>query len=224
VKSQVGSELTNAELIASCLEANSEAAWRVFVARFQPLIASVILRTVSRSGRPDRDLVDDLVQETFLRLCRNQGRLLRDFKERHETAIFGFIKVVATSVALDHFRSLNSQKRLGDRQPEPEEAIDAGASSPSNAEQVTMVREINDQIDRLAENSRDKTIFWLYYGHGWTARDIASLPQINLTPKGVESCIFRLTRAVRDCMVRKSVSTHGTAEGESSPSALREMG
>jgi hypothetical protein len=62
---------TAAELIASCLEADSASAWREFVARFQPLIASVILRTIRRYGESNLSLADDLVQETFLRLLRN---------------------------------------------------------------------------------------------------------------------------------------------------------
>lgn len=217
------SQFTTVELIASCLESDSEAAWQEFVSRFQPLIASVIFRVVRRCGRPDNDLVDDLVQETFLRLCKNQGRALRDFQERHDAAIFGYLKVVAASVATDHFRSLNAQKRLGDKLPESDEMIDVSASTPSNAEQVAMVREVDEHIDRLAENSRDKTVFWLYYQHGFTARAISSLPNIGLTPKGVESCIYRLTKAVRE-VVKRPAPYHQTTEGELPSSTLGEMG
>ena len=215
---------TTVELIASCVEGESEAAWQEFVARFQPLIASVIFRIVRRCGSPDRDLVDDLIQETFLRLCRNQGRALREFRERHEDAIFGYLKVVAGSVATDYFRSLNAQKRLGDKHPESEELIDVSASTPSNAEQVAMVREVDEHIQRLAESDRDRAIFWLYYQHGFTARAISSLPNIGLTPKGVESCIYRLTKAVREQIVTKPAALHPEIEGELPSTTLGEMG
>jgi RNA polymerase sigma-70 factor (ECF subfamily) len=45
-------------------------------------------------------------------------------------------------------------------------------------------------------------IFWLYYEQGMTAKAIAALPSINLTSKGVESAISRLTRLVREQVVQ----------------------
>jgi RNA polymerase sigma-70 factor (ECF subfamily) len=223
VKTLAHHESAIAELIASCLDGDKETAWCEFVSRFQPLIASVILRIARRYGRSDRDLVDDLVQETFLRLCKNQGRALRQFLERLETAIFGYLKVVAASVVTDYFRSLNAQKRLGDKLPEPEELIDASTSTSPNAEQATMVREVNECIERLAESGRDKTIFWLYYQQGLTASDISSLPNIGLTTKGVESCIYRLTKAVRNLIVKKTAPHERAARAEM-PSTFGEMG
>ena len=44
---------------------------------------------------------------------------------------------------------------------------------------------------------RDRTVFWLYYKHGFTAKAIAALPAVGLTVKGVETVIFRLTKAIR---------------------------
>jgi RNA polymerase sigma-70 factor (ECF subfamily) len=133
-------ELSSAELIASCLGDGSPSVWREFVGRFQPLIASVILRTIRRYGEFNSSLVDDLVQETFLRLCKDDFRALRQFEQRHEDAIFGYLKVVAASVTTDHFRSLSAQKRIGDRLAEPEEVIDMHVSTPANAEQALMLR------------------------------------------------------------------------------------
>jgi len=47
------------------------------------------------------------------------------------------------------------------------------------------------------EVCRSKLIFWLYYRCGFSASEIASLPNVELTTKGVESMIFRLVRLVR---------------------------
>ena len=203
METEVRSQSAISALIASCLGDGAEVAWGQFVSRFQPLIASVILRTFRRYGHVDLGLVDDLVQETFLRLCKNEGRALRQFQQRHETAFFGFLKVVAASVVTDHFRSLHAQKRLADRQPMEEGVIDTVASTPPNSEQVALMREIHEFLDRSVASRRDKIIFWLYYRQGFTARDIATLPEVGLTEKGVESSIYRLTKAVRSFMVRE---------------------
>jgi RNA polymerase sigma-70 factor (ECF subfamily) len=72
--------------------------------------------------------------------------------------------------------------------------------------QAAMEREVLlKQIDRCletcsegADQERDRLIFWLYYQQGMSAKDIAALPTVGLTAKGVESAIFRLTRLVRE--------------------------
>jgi RNA polymerase sigma-70 factor (ECF subfamily) len=215
-------ERSAAQLIVSCLEEGSPSVWREFVVRFQPLIASVILRRLRRYGDSNSSLVDDLVQETFLRLCKDDCKVLRQFEQRHEDAIFGYLKVVAASVTMDYFRGLSAQKRLGDRLSEPEEVIDVHVSTPANAEQALMLREIDQCIERVSDSKRDRTIFWLYYQRGFTAKDIAKLPSIGLTAKGIESCIYRLTKAVRlEIAVRHSENPRSN-KGEWPPSTLGE--
>lgn len=217
-------EATIADLIPQCLEGDSGTAWCEFVARTQPVIASVILRIVRRYSNPDPALVDDLVQETYLRLCRNDYRPLREFQQRHDDAIFGFLKVVAGSVVTDHFRSTSAQKRLGDYALDREEVTENTASAPPNAEQATMVREINQQLDQIAGSGRDKAIFWLYYKHGYTSRDIAALPEMELSQKGVESCIYRLTQALRSLVMRQRGVRSSPQEGDLHSTTLGDMG
>jgi hypothetical protein len=40
-------------------------------------------------------------------------------------------------------------------------------------------------------------VFWLYYGLGFKGIEIARIPDIGLTQKGIESLLLRLVRAVR---------------------------
>jgi len=44
---------------------------------------------------------------------------------------------------------------------------------------------------------RDRTIFWLYYLQGLTADEIAGLPGSDLSAKGVESALRRITAWLR---------------------------
>lgn len=71
---------TAAEILTACLERGNEPAWKLFVETFQPLIASSVSRVVGRYGPPNAALVDDLVQDTFLRICREDARILHQFK------------------------------------------------------------------------------------------------------------------------------------------------
>src|SRR5579859_1167312 len=106
-----GQKLSPQELLRVCLATGTESLWNDFVRTYQPMIASVIIKTLRRWGQPDATLVDDLVQETYLKLCSNNFRALREIQSDHENAVFGFIKVVASNVVPDHHRKSSSQKR-----------------------------------------------------------------------------------------------------------------
>jgi RNA polymerase sigma-70 factor (ECF subfamily) len=56
-------------------------------------------------------------------------------------------------------------------------------------------------VERITETERDKLVFLLYYRQGFTAKAIAELPGIQLSEKGVESCLLRLTRHLRQHIV-----------------------
>ena len=79
-----------------------------------------------------------------------------------------------------------------------------------------LLREIQDS---LPANPLDRAVFELYYRQGFSAQEIAAIPAVGLTPKGVESRILRTTRKIQDALRR----THpAKAEGKvaASPSQL----
>jgi RNA polymerase sigma-70 factor, ECF subfamily len=206
------------ELVRACLETGSAADWAAFVQRFQPLIASSVSNVIRRYGSFNPSLADDLVQDCFLRLCRDNCRCLREFKAQHEEAIFGYIKVIATSVALDHFRARKTQKRKGEM-----EANEAGlepAVAPASIENSVLLSQIDGRLS--AESDRDRSIFWLYYREGYTAKDIASIPGMGLTQKGVESCIYRLTQLLRS-LLSGATFRQGLEKGDASPNTLGDV-
>lgn len=215
------SEADAQRVISACLESGSQQAWTGFVRLFQPLIASVILRMVRNNGDMSSATADDLIQETYLRLCRDNCKALREFKHRHEHAIFGFIKVVAGSVALDYIRARNAEKRLAESRVEKDDALEAVADPGVDIHGSVQIGEISTLLDRIAQNERDRTIFWLYYQQGYTARDIANIPGINLSPKGVESSILRLTKAIRTLM--NPSLFRARSEGVFTPPSVGEM-
>lgn len=219
-------------LVSLCLQTGDERLWTEFVRQSQPIIAGVILRTMRRWGTPMSSLVDDLVQETYLKLFAKNARALRKFVSRHENALHGFLKVVASNVVRDYFRTTYSQKH-GSGRPEEQlacaDAIDrrgkairtdaiatpearpgilaASLKSPYDAmEHGIFLREIDTFLKRYAFEptfSRDYSIFWLYYKQGLTAKAIAELHCIGLTVKGVESALLRLTKLVRQNCIHK---------------------
>jgi RNA polymerase sigma-70 factor (ECF subfamily) len=191
-------------LVRACVETGEPAAWEEFIHRSHPVISAVVLRTALRWGDPSR--IDDLVQDTYLKLCSNGGRILREFEFRHSGALFGFLKVVAANVVNDHFKLLNRVKRGAGIRSEGSDGVESiPATNPADplwpTERGILLNEIDDLLRSRAPEAgheRDRTIFWLYYQQGLSARAIASIPSVGLSTKGVESAIVRLTRLVRE--------------------------
>ena len=199
-------KLTAQELVQLCLETNDEALWVEFVRRYRPLISGVIAKRYRRHTLtlPSPALIDDLTQDTYVKICANEFRALRTFDYRHENALLGFLKVVASNVVEDYVRRMYSEKHgSGNEDLDIEQVTSmqpACSGGAENAEGKILMEEIKKCLQEQASEAnftRDYAIFWLYYRHGLTAKAIAELPSIRLTVKGVESTLLRLTRAVR---------------------------
>jgi RNA polymerase sigma-70 factor, ECF subfamily len=195
------------QLIRACAETNDAEAWEEFVARFERPISLSIKRTACQWGMDPLQFVDDLLQETYLKLCANKCRLLLEFALQHpDDVVLGYIKTIATNVARDYFKALHSQKRGAGETDQWHEDFDLAALSgslggPDAMERVVFLKQVDDQLQNCAagcNQERDCLIFWFYYLQGMSAKAIAALATIRLTAKGVEAVIFRLTRCVRE--------------------------
>src|SRR5262245_30092258 len=192
--------LSDQALLQHCLHSQDQACWTEFVRRFQPLLKKVVTKRLFRRIRPTPALVDDLVQETYLKLCAGDFKPLRNFYFQHENAFFGFLKVVADHVVEDYFRKVKPDI-IEEDLVKVSAFVSSDSGSRPRAETETLIREIEQCLaERAADEhfSRDHAIFWLHYRQGLTAKQIASLSSIGLTVKGVESSLLRLTRYVRE--------------------------
>jgi RNA polymerase sigma-70 factor (ECF subfamily) len=193
------------DLIKECVGSNNEAAWAEFIRRFQPLIAKVVGRTARRYWpQTPSHLLDDLTQETYLKLCVDECRQLRQFQSRHQDSIYGFLKVVAASVVLDHFKSELALKRdasqteaLSEQTPLDRSAV---GGSRLSMEDLVALRQIDEIVGKLYIGEilvRNRAIFWFHHRDGMTAQAIASIPWIGLNTKGVETALRRMTHLIQ---------------------------
>jgi len=216
------SSLSIEELAKRCSVSGEIAAWEEFVRRFHRLIAKVVLRAASRFGDPSKETVEDLIQETYLKLCADNYRVIRNFEHRHPDAFVGFVQVIAANVVRDHFKSSYSEKRGSNRiEGISDEMVpvarDGGQGSPKAIERSILIEQVKQHLEYcVPEIERDQSIrvFWLYYRAGLSARAIAELPGINLGTKGVESLIFRIKRELQ---VRIGMRTSARISSEAEP-------
>lgn len=199
--------LSALELLQKCVrdaDTCEEPVWPEFLVRIRPFVETIIGNTIRHWKAPNLALIDDLVQNTYLKLCSNDFKALREFDCPQESALFGFLKVVASNVVQDHFRSLCCQKRGSGK---GEDDLERARPLPDQLDSFSRVLEqriLIGQIERClrshaaeARFARDYRIFWLYYSQGLTAKEIALQPNIDLGTKGVESTLLRLTRTIK---------------------------
>ena len=200
------------ELLRQCSASRSSEAWEEFVRRFHRLIATVVLRTAARLGDASKQTVDDLIQDTYLKLCADDCRILRSFQHQHPDAFTGYVKVLTANVVRDYFKSAHTRKRgAGNLEQIQEDFVPPAAeNSPGSLrsiERAILIQEIAHALDLCVigpDQERNIQIFWLHYRAGLSARAIADLPQVGLTTKGVESIILRVTKELRERMTASS--------------------
>jgi RNA polymerase sigma-70 factor (ECF subfamily) len=168
------------------------------------MLAGTLRRACIRLGESP-EAVDDLLQDTYFKICADHGQILRKFLHQPEGAVYSYLKVIAVNLANDRFRLRLTLRRGGGKTvalaPQSEDYV----PDPRNHAAETERDLLFDQIDRVlranlvgSSAARDRAIFWLYYRQGLTSEAIAAIAQFHLTVKGVEAVIQRLGRVLRD--------------------------
>jgi RNA polymerase sigma-70 factor (ECF subfamily) len=194
------------DLAKACARSADAAEWAELVRRCAPLVSLVALRVCRLwTNRTQPALIDDIVQEVFLKLCDQERRILREFEPRGEDSFLGLLRVVATSVGNDYFRRQSSMKRGGkvvtsslNDDALPTHSV--GARPAGHVQQAVLLSQLDQKLRSApgVMGERDRILFWLYYRQGFTAEEIAALPGAALTAKGVESALRRIAIWLRN--------------------------
>ena len=172
-------------------------AWDRFIRDVQPAVAGAVRRLLSRKAGHG-DSLDDLVQQTFVRLLGDDCAALRRFSGDSDLQLFAYVRMIATNLVFDYFRQ-NSVTLV---------ELNPTLAEPAGPErhrllQADIAKHLEDCVKRNPD--RDRQVFWLYYQTGLSAATIASRPEFALTGKGVESLLHRLTRCLRSAIFPKLI-------------------
>jgi hypothetical protein len=106
--------IATAKLIEACTGGDA-GAWQEFIRRFHSIIAITASRAARRWGEAGPQTIDDLIEETYLKLSADYGRLRQQLRLEREDAIPGFLKEFTVNIANDHFRVLSANTHGLDR-------------------------------------------------------------------------------------------------------------
>lgn len=97
-------------LIAGCLK-GEKGAWDDFVLQYSALVYHAIKSTCrSFHAVSDSSLAEDLYQEFFVSILRDDFKKLRQFRGDHDCSLASWLRVIATRLTVDFLRK---------REPDP---------------------------------------------------------------------------------------------------------
>ncbi len=106
------------DALPEALLRGDSAAWKSFVRRYGGLVVAAV-----RGVAPAPGEIEDLTQEVFLRLCKDDFRLLRSY-DPARAALSTWITIVARSTARDALRRRRAESVPLEAVPESQLAVD----------------------------------------------------------------------------------------------------
>jgi RNA polymerase sigma-70 factor (ECF subfamily) len=153
-----GNSAEETQLLAALLKPSTEAVrqrrWGEFVARYERLIVSCVLKVLRRYGALfSADDLDDLVADVWLTLLRDDMKKLRQYDAARGFRIASFIGLVATNTTIDHLRSRQAEATPLDQVMEDYVAMAqiAPRDAVEDREQAELAREA---LARLSSDER----------------------------------------------------------------------
>jgi RNA polymerase sigma-70 factor (ECF subfamily) len=145
----------------------------------------------------DRQLADDLLQETFYRFLRSGASYESDQHRRN--ALFQ----IATNLVRDsHRRRRTSPATVPAGDEGHDVAADTGAEARAGAR-----TDLRRALSHLRQ--RDRALLWLAYAHGSSHREIAAM--LGLRTGSIRLMLFRARRRLADRLLGKDA--HTSSEG-----------
>lgn len=160
-------------LVGRALEGD-EAAVRGLIDLLTPVVqarvARVLLRHRPAGGRPIRELVEDLTQESLLTLFADSGKVLRRWDPQQGLSLENFVGLVARRQAL-------STVRTGRRNPWREDpTLDESLERPAPGEDPERLTASRQQLRRLLERVQEELS-----PLGWQLFELLFLKEMEVT-------------------------------------------
>jgi DNA-directed RNA polymerase specialized sigma24 family protein len=139
--------------LEACINGDAEA-WQAFCDHTARLVVASIRRVVPSGKTPSGDEIDDLVQSVYIKLLRNDRRLLRNY-DPARAGISTWITLIARSVAIDSLRRKNLAVRPLDEAAgaisSPQQRVSMGPLVPihilTSRQQLVLAMLFEDEMD-----------------------------------------------------------------------------
>ena len=175
---------TDPGMLAGCFR-GERGALDEFVLRFNALVYSTVRRVLGQSARDPAVSLEDVTQDVFLKLFRNEAELLRRF-DPEKASLPTWIALIARSVALDSFR----KRRLKIVPLDEEGVSDPASREPQEAPDF--------EIPVKLLTGRQKLVLTLLFDRGWDVPRIAEFMRVD--EQTVRSTKHKALERLREAM------------------------
>ena len=181
--------------IAALAKQGREAAFRELVRRYERPVFSLIFRMVR-----DREIAEDLAQDTFIKVLNNIDRYRPEFK------LSSWLFKIANNVAIDHLRKRQLDTVSMEGSPHASTATEIEATSFEIASQQESpldemeARELGSSIERAIAELRPeyRSCIMLRHVEGRSYEEIAAI--LDLPLGTVKTYIHRARHELRDAL------------------------
>ena len=174
-------------LVAGCVK-GEKAAWDGFVIKFSPLVYQTIKRTLTvYHAEAASDRVEDLYQEFFLSIVRDEFKKLRQFRGDRGCSLASWLRMVAARLTIDFLRTQTAENLK--------------VTGFCFVEQTDESASLKEEQERLlsqavaALSDRDRIFIDLYYRQDLPAEEIAAI--LKVSPGAVYTQKSRLLSNLR---------------------------
>lgn len=162
-------------LVAAYLEHGDERAFRILIERHQERIFGFLVGMVR-----DREIANDLFQETFLRVVAAMQRRRGSYEQQGRW--LGWVMRIARNAALDYLRS---RKKWQDVDRDDEDGTSFFERLPSDAPDAITEVDLSDQLDTLRAAieqlpPEQREVVLLRHESELTFREIAEITDVSI--------------------------------------------
>lgn len=215
--------LSNIDLIKACAKsADNQKAWLEFIRRFDHHIKLSVIRAyryliINNLGKEKilKEEIRDLVQEVYIKLVKNNCKLLKNLKPEYNDSIYAYLSLTCASVVKDHFKKLGRLKRKSSMEcnnggidiTNEGKLIKKRVSSfiSSNVEEKVIAKDILEKAENYysifhpkRNNEKRKLIFQLYFMEGLSIKDISRIKGLNVSLANANKIVWKMKREIRN--------------------------
>ncbi|MCA9622084.1 MAG: sigma-70 family RNA polymerase sigma factor [Myxococcales bacterium] len=189
--------------LRSALEGD-EAARRALVTRLLPVVRVRIARALARLPRPGRggglqEILEDLTQDVFEHLLREDGRVLRGWDAERGLSLENFVGLIAEQRVAAALRTKCRNPWL--EEPTDAPALDAILPTTAASDQRLAARQVLKQVVARMDaglSEKGQLLFRRLFLEEEPAADVAE--ELGMTPAAVHAWSSRLRRRLREVL------------------------
>jgi len=201
----------------------NRSAWNEFYKRYHHFICSTIYKISRELGyREGIDNMEDLAQEVYKKLIKNNFQALKDYKGEHDNTIFKYLKIIIIRIILNKQKEDSAQRRIPQKitisiDEPPKAAESAKEQSLGNIEKPRNHRSILDLmvlrediefcLNKIFSNNKQKVMYQLilkcHIFKGFDSRLIVESLEIDRSQKTVSNIISKTMPSLRTCLEQR---------------------